>query len=325
MNRYSIHGLRIRSALALSAPGQADTPGTDTTGTAPTDDVVVAGVLGGPVGRLPPAGQLMLQADLLWPLSIVRTSAQTIVVHYSDHVAFTITPGAPVRIDTVVADDADAPMAAILLQGLVLAVVVELCGSFALHGTAIDSGDGSVALIGPSGSGKTTIAGLACLGGARLVADDVVVPRISSDGEVRVHPGLSELRFRPNGEPIAEALPGAASRTTADGRRATRPRLASGPSTLRAIYLAVPDRATTTVRTETVDEIDALMVLLANTRVPGWQDPELVQRQFSQVGDLVSRVPVALLRVPWTDEWTTERAIETARMLAPVLRNPHPH
>lgn len=81
----------------------------------------------------------------------------------------------------------------------VLPAISVMRGYEGLHGAAVDSPQGVVAIMAPSGSGKSTLA-IELLGrGWPLFADDVLILE-DCDGAVRAHPGTAHMN-------IAENLP----------------------------------------------------------------------------------------------------------------------
>jgi hypothetical protein len=53
---------------------------------------------------------------------------------------------------------------------------------------------------------------------------------------------------------------------------------------------------------------DALVLLSSYPRVLGWRDPETLGQQFSQLAELVRRVPVGVATVPWGPPFPPETA-----------------
>lgn len=85
------------------------------------------------------------------------------------------------------------------LIGKVLPAISVMRGYEGLHGAAIDSPEGVVAIMAPSGSGKSTLALELVARGWPLFADDVLILE-DCDGAVRAHPGTAHMN-------IAENLP----------------------------------------------------------------------------------------------------------------------
>ena len=192
-----------------------------------------------------------------------------------------------------------------LLLGVAAGVLLRDRGMCVLHGSVVTHRTEALAVLGWSGAGKSTLAGALMACGARLIADDLVVPERLSDGfAVQVgHPRLSlerdaadalpingtpSLLFpsRPNGSKLwidAAAFPGG---------------FASEPARLSAIYVLGP-RDVTQTRPEVVwlPARSAAVTLMRQVYGVGW-----IARPTSELlrscAEIASHVPVAHLRRP---------------------------
>jgi hypothetical protein len=79
--------------------------------------------------------------------------------------------------------------------GQVLPFVATLNGIVTMHASAVAFGDRAVAFTGPSRSGKSSVAAQLVLGGADLLADDVIALTVGPRGLV-AHPGLPAVVIR---------------------------------------------------------------------------------------------------------------------------------
>ena len=201
----------------------------------------------------------------------------------------------------------DEGILAVLLVGTVTALLLCLRGYAVLHGSAVTWAGQTVLFAGHSGSGKTTLAALCCAAGAQLVTDDVVPLTRAGDGFFCV--GLSrELRLRDAARVVAGLFPspGPACRPTADGRLAIRPPAADNEANLvSAVVLPRPDREARDVSMAVVSPAKAVLLLLANARIPSMVLAPMQAAYFEVVADLAQQVPVVEAIVPWGPPFTT--------------------
>jgi hypothetical protein len=80
------------------------------------------------------------------------------------------------------------------LIGKVLPTISVMRGYEALHAAAVDSPQGTVAIMAPSGSGKSTLATELLVRGWPLFADDVLILE-QTDDAVRAHPGAPHMNL----------------------------------------------------------------------------------------------------------------------------------
>lgn len=86
------------------------------------------------------------------------------------------------------------------LIGKVIPAISVMLGHEALHGAAVDSPEGTIAIMAPSGSGKSTLAIELLRRGWPLFADDVLILEDRA-GTVRAHPGTPHMT-------VSKELPG---------------------------------------------------------------------------------------------------------------------
>jgi hypothetical protein len=187
----------------------------------------------------------------------------------------------------------------VLLAGTLVAFLLTLRGDTVLHASAVAVGGRALAFTGLSGSGKTTLAALMCVeAGGDLVTDDVLV--VEPGPPATCIGGASELRLRETAAGIATTRPEFPSYTTVDERVAFAPRTAAARHLpLAAIVVPGKSRNAAAVDVTRMRESDALVSLLALPRVYGWRDPDVLNRTFSALAQVVNRVPVYAATIPW--------------------------
>ena len=196
----------------------------------------------------------------------------------------------------------DPTIVSVLAGGTLLAFVLAMRGEPVLHGSAVQLGEQALAFVGASGMGKSTMATLQAADGAGLITDDLLRLDLS-----RTPPGCAlgatELRLRKAAGELAgrfELSPG--RRTTGDDREALAPLGATTEGLpLAAIVVPFPDKSPDKREPEVqrLDQMAAFLMLSQFPRLLGWQDPEVLQRQFQQLGEVVERVPVYAAGLPW--------------------------
>jgi hypothetical protein len=149
------------------------------------------------------------------------------------------------------------------LVGRVLPFVSTLRGLEPWHASAVAIDGRAVALAGQSGVGKSTLAAQLMLGGAELLADDVLAIRYSG-GEIRAYPGpgLVSLRRRTVEQLSRSELRRLGRRVGADSASV---RLAVSrherPLSLSALYLLEPAAELTHPRLTTLEAPDPQSLL----------------------------------------------------------------
>ena len=180
------------------------------------------------------------------------------------------------------------------LVGPVLAFVVRLRGTLALHASALST-DGWRALLlaGPPGVGKSTMAAAFVLRGAIMLTDDVAAIEWRDDGIPRVWPGYARLRLWADSAAAlfgsADALP-MLTPTWEKRFVDVRASFASRAMPIGAIVmLAGRDKAT---RVRRLQGHEAAMATLVRTSLTHLLDAEQRRRELDQVARLVEAVPV---------------------------------
>lgn len=185
----------------------------------------------------------------------------------------------------------------ILFAGTVSAALLALRGCTVLHASAVSVDGSAIAFTGQSGRGKTTMAALMCLGGAELVAEDVL--RVEPGAPVVCHGAITHLRLRDGATDIVERFSTTSRHLTVDRRHAVMPTAAPGPVPLSAVVIPSPSRVADVVSVHRLEPGDALVALLSFPRVHGWRDEGVLRRDFATLAQVVSAVPVVEAVIPW--------------------------
>lgn len=285
---YRQCGLRVRSAIELALPETHD--GHVDITAAWGDDITNS--------KAPPPGERLVTYDdgeTVWYAG-TRTDDRYLLRFY-DCGEFVISADldhVEVRRDP----QGRHEVLSILLAGTCLSFILGLRGDTVLHASAVEIDGQALAFVGQSGRGKTTMAALMCAAGARLVTDDVLV--VSSTRPVTCMGAASELRLRPKAVSIVADVDPSRTRMTEDDRLAYSP--APGPDEhlpLAGVVIPSPSQEASEVTVERIDPAEALFDLLEFPRVHGWEDPGVLQRDFTATTNLVNSIPVYEATIPW--------------------------
>ncbi|RIQ20482.1 hypothetical protein [Jiangella rhizosphaerae] len=249
----------------------------------------------------PPAGRVLAHLETDQPYyTFTRTGDGGWMLRFYRTCDFVVAPDArSVRVHVV--EGADPGVAGILTAGALLSFLVTIRGHVVLHASAVHLGAGAVAFVGRSGMGKSTMATLMCAAGGALITDDVL--RLDDDGDDRLacRLGATELRLRKSAAELVEQFAVApSSRLTSDARDALSVVTAQADRVpLAGIVFPLPDRERQAIELTRMGAMEALITLLRFPRLLGWTDPDILDRQFQQAGEIVERVPVFVAHVPW--------------------------
>ena len=285
---YGLHGLRVRSTVALAGFPLPDG----------ACDVAVRWGPSGPVPAEPPPGRVVVSGGPKRYRYVGADDGAVLVLRLPGVCDFVIDrdlKGVECRPDPAT----DPSFVAILLTGLVVSVILGLGGHFVMHASAVEEGGRAMAFAGLSGAGKSTLAALVCGAGARLVTDDVL--RVGmAPGPVCVG-GAPQLRLRPGSEWALrhfEDVP--PSQPTVDLRTAVVPPPAHAACIpLSVIVLPSVVREATGVELRPVTGAQVVARAVGAVRVPGWKDPDVMRRQFQALVRTVREVPVVEALLPW--------------------------
>lgn len=192
--------------------------------------------------------------------------------------------------------EASRELAAVLLAGNVLSVLLMLKGSCVLHASAVASRGAAICLVGAPGRGKSTLAALLCREGASLVTDDILRIRSGPPGFVCA-PGAGELRLRSEAEPILEGWDLDGERS-ADGRLVIRPPRITADVPLEAVVFPRAQEGRTHAELETLHPAEAAVELTRFPRVMGWRDPGVLENSFRWNATIARGVPCYIAHIP---------------------------
>jgi hypothetical protein len=310
---YSLHGLRVRSAVTLDAPLDDDAG----------HDIEVAWGDARPVGQQPQAGE---EIAAVWVddrhLSRFVVDDEGYLLRYHGL--------CDVRVDrsltSVVAHPhpgADEALISILIGGSVVAFLLTMSGHCTLHASAVQVDGNALAFVGASGSGKSTLAAICCAAGAELLSDDAIRLAIS-DGGIYCFRGTASLRLRPQASDLAQLVPASATRGSPDGRTVVRPDALSGRSAsicpLAGVVLPQPAHDATEVGLVRLGSATALSQLLGHLRTAGLRHPGALRSQFQGCAAVARSTPVIAGTIPWAPPWSSRLLDELARSVG--LRPP---
>jgi hypothetical protein len=288
---YGLHGLRVRSTVALAGFPLPDG----------ACDVDVRWGPTAPVPADPPPGRLVVAGGPERYRYFGADDGRALVLRLPGVCDFVI--DRELGLVECRPDPAtDARFVAILVAGLVVSVLLGLGGHFVMHASAVEVGGRAMAFAGLSGAGKSTLAALLCGAGARLVTDDVL--RVGTGpGPVCVG-GAPELRLRPGSEwALRQFENSPPSQPTVDLRTAvTPPPVHAACIPLSVIVLPCVAREATEVEVRPLTGSGALARMVGALRVPGWKDPEVMRRQFQALARTIGEVPVVEAVLPWKPE-----------------------
>jgi hypothetical protein len=205
----------------------------------------------------------------------------------------------------------------LLLSGTGLSFWLMAYGRLCLHASAVEVGDGWIALAGRSGAGKSTLAALCCAAGHPLVADDLL--RVETrDHTSHAYRGASEIRLRDAAR--VELPPSWPRRATADDRVAVAPpTVAAADGRLRALVLPRLDRGAHGVSVERLAGLDAVSALSGCLRLSGWSDGHLTAVLLQGTMDIVATVPVVRATVPWSDRLGADLGADLIESLCAIV------
>ncbi|HYH07623.1 MAG TPA: hypothetical protein VEK11_11250 [Thermoanaerobaculia bacterium] len=182
------------------------------------------------------------------------------------------------------------------LLGPILAFVLRLRGTLALHASAVRVGDGALLFAGAAGAGKSTTAAAFVARGSAMLADDVAAIDWR-EGVPFVRTGYPRLRLW---DDSAAALYGAADAlplltpTWAKRFADARASFAGEAARVRAITILGPRDAST--HTRPLHGAEAVMAVLARTSVPHLLDATARAEELAEIARLVDTVPVYEVR-----------------------------
>jgi hypothetical protein len=192
------------------------------------------------------------------------------------------------------------------LLGPVMGFVLLLRGLVCLHASAIVVDDKAIALIGPAGSGKSTTAAAFAARGFSVLAEDVVTLDDGGDSFL-VRPAYPCIRLWPTSVATLYGSRSALPPLTPNWDKCyldlTQPdgRFENEPRALGAIYL-LNERTDNPQApfAERVDEVEAMISLIANTYGTKLIDKHMRAREFELLARVLAHVPLRRV-TPHTD------------------------
>jgi hypothetical protein len=187
------------------------------------------------------------------------------------------------------------------LLGRVLATAMHFSGLLVLHGSAIQTRDGVVAILGLKGSGKSTLALALVAAGARLATDDTLPIELGAEGPI-AWPGVHSVRLHPDMLKHADLPP--VFDAGRDGKHVTAPlvesRVMTEPAPLRGIYVLHPAVSASPERIVDAGGLDPLRStasLAAFAKIGRMLGRDQAKVILDRAGDVARYVPVETLLV----------------------------
>jgi hypothetical protein len=202
--------------------------------------------------------------------------------------------------------EADDRVLATAFVTVVLAAVLVQRGRLVLHANAAELDGGAVVIAGSSGAGKSTTLAALLKAGCRMLADDITVARLASDGRVEVLPGAGEVRLtHAASSRLGLDLPAELEAPWGRGKAVlpARARLATEPARLERMYLLeTSDRSALDVTPLSGSEkFDGLITSVYGPLFAAEHD-----RVFPVCAAMLEQVQVFRIRRP-TADWSIEQ------------------
>ena len=310
MATYLLHGLRVRSELALGiAVSSHQENGRDI-------EVTIGHYLTGPNDE-PPAGVIIAKletTDRCYYAATDQGDQYFLRIHglcdfvvNRDLTTATCHP----------APDALTEQIVILVRGTLIAFLLGLQGHAVLHASAVEHDHGAVAFVGHSGMGKSTLAALACRDGSRFISDDLL--RLDAETPPSWVGASAELRLRPGAIEITHGKEQTwSAHPTIDERIAVTPERTDAQSgRLSAIIIPSPDRNSRELHMTRIEAVDAMFLLNGFQRI-AWILPSALATHFDAVSRIANTIPVFHASVPWGPPFAQGLG---AQLLEQVLTN----
>lgn len=299
---YSLHGLRVASAIPLAAPGISG-----------ASDIRVSWGKPRAIGTGPGPGRLVAVSNHPSTRYAISRDEHVVTMRFESLFDFVLDLNSSI-IDVVPDFGAPRGLASVLLGGSVLSAWLLMQGIGVLHASAITVGDGAVAFVGGSGSGKSTVAALLCARGFGLLGDDVVRTKVRSRDLPLVFPGMNAIRLRPKASEIGGSFADVAR--SPDGRTQVNLPVPAEPVPLRAMVFPRPRREGEAVL-RPLSAAGAVAELLRWPRLHGWRDAEVLENHLRTSAAIVRGVPAFVAELPWGPPFN-DRTLE---VLEPVISN----
>jgi hypothetical protein len=249
MTLYSAFGLKIESAIALSAP----------VAVAGAPDVWVR--LGATPGSLDDA-QLRAEG--------IEASPDQFLITLEGTARYLVRNGREIIVEPLQGADASNATLEAYLFGPAFGALFHQRGDLPLHASAIEVGDGCVIFLGQTGSGKSTMAAAFAERGHRVLSDDVCRISFENGQAPVVNPGLPHMKIL---DDAADQLGLTAAHLPLEDPQSPKRRLALGARfceaglRLKRAYVLEPSD-NPGVRIETVEGVAKAILLLNYTYRP---------------------------------------------------------
>jgi hypothetical protein len=189
----------------------------------------------------------------------------------------------------------------------VLTAVLRQRGLLVLHANAAVTPSGAIAISGESGAGKSTTLAALLKRGCAMLADDVTVLRLCSDGNVEVLPGVPQLHLTEDtASNLGQDISGLPRYRWRRMKAAVPIETASTPTNLRSIYvLHTADRAALQIQALSGAEKFAAL----QDCVYGPLLPEEHPQQFPLFAAVTNRVAMFRLERP-AGRWSIDEVVQ---------------
>jgi hypothetical protein len=179
--------------------------------------------------------------------------------------------------------------------------VLEDLGHLMIHGSAINTADGTILFMGESGHGKSTVAASFENSGIPLLTDDCMRLKACSDNSIACIPTYQSLRLWPDS--ARTVMDGTSSEQMSTETNKLRinlpPNPTLGPTLVAAIFaLTPPGQKSSAITFSRVAPARAVALLLAQCFRLNPTDAEATKGAFQRCADVVERVPVVELSYP---------------------------
>jgi hypothetical protein len=208
----------------------------------------------------------------------------------------------------------DEKMIQTVIINSVMAIVLFQRKMLVLHASSVRVNGSAVAFLGTSGAGKSLIAGALCARGHSLVTDDVARVQLLS-GLPHVYPGYPMIKMKPH-ESSMLGFPDYCNRLLHEKEQRNGCSIHDGfttkPCPLSHIFVLAVDEERSI---QSLYKKESFMELIKNSAPAIWNMlPD--ERHFSNIKELIEKVPVSILK----REECLEALPEHARMIEKYLQ-----
>lgn len=191
-----------------------------------------------------------------------------------------------------------------VLLGPVVSFLSIADGRTPLHGCAVRVGQQAACFLGQPGAGKSTMAAALLLAGHGLLVDDLMA-LTWRQGRPHVLPGYPEIRLWPaSGQRLlADAFAQLPRVVPTASKRRVDPRrypggFVSQATPIRVIYELRRSSTMTTPRIDALEPKEVFLALARNLYNADLMTPDVLSRQFEELGRLTQTVPLRRVLIP---------------------------